>query len=107
MTRSAIRCTLSLCEPTSGASRDVLTDLFTALYYINWFLLLEVGILIVSDTGTGTGPGASAGAMVPVPVLLTHPDRNTQNERRATQSNTRQRTRGEGPPPKVDECAPG
>ena len=31
---------------------------------------------------------------VPVPVLLTHPDRNTQNERRATQSNTRQRTQG-------------
>ena len=27
-------------------------------------------------------------------VLLTHPDRNTQNERRATQSNTRQRTQG-------------
>ena len=29
-----------------------------------------------------------------LPVLLTHPDRNTQNERRATQSNTRQRTQG-------------
>ena len=29
-----------------------------------------------------------------VRVLLTHPDRNTQNERRATQSNTRQRTQG-------------
>ena len=27
-------------------------------------------------------------------LLLTHPDRNTQNERRATQSNTRQRTQG-------------
>ena len=27
-------------------------------------------------------------------VLLTHPDRNTQNERKATQSNAKQRTQG-------------
>ena len=38
-------------------------------------------------------PGKQPG--VPgVPVLLTHPDRNTQNERKATQSNAKQRTQG-------------
>ena len=45
--------------------------------------------------GAGTGGTAVRtmllGCML---VLLTHPDRNTQNERRATQSNTRQRTQG-------------
>ena len=31
---------------------------------------------------------------ISVAVLLTHPDRNTQNERKATQSNAKQRTQG-------------
>ena len=38
---------------------------------------------------------------------LTHPDRNTQNERKATQSNAEQRTQGKQKPTQQADSATG